>query len=401
MPIPGEMKLSWIFKRLLLGCLTATLTLASEPAIAGKRSVPPPANDAERLARLCAEVAAAFDSARGGFVSRNGTPSESAVELGLGLGRTADGAEWRSRALATMNWTAGLMDTIGGGFAERRAASGADGEAFSMRTDVNARRLDNLITAWKTTGNERWRRDAVRVVGFFDRILLDGRGGFVAAQVGDRTLVPAANGFAIRAWLRWAAANRDPRFRDFALKSIDRVWETDFDPIGVLLQRGDFGEVTKSPQLADQVEMGRALVLASQLCGRPQDLARARALALVMVAKFEDRQRGGFMTEATPKKDGTIRRAAREAGENGRAALFLRELSAVTGEPAWGDAASRTVAAFDQEHEKSGLEAADWAMAVNAALAPERPARPDWPTVASMEPPATPSVIRFKLPRKR
>src|SRR5439155_12195575 len=123
--------------------------------------------------------------------------------------------------------------------------------------------LSLLIAAWRATGDERYLKDAGRVAGFVDRVLLDGRGGFVSAQVGDRELEPAANGVAIRAWLAWAAAHdRDPRLRDFALKSIDRVWETSFDPLGVLLRRGTMGEVLTWPQLADQVEMGRALIVA-------------------------------------------------------------------------------------------------------------------------------------------
>jgi uncharacterized protein YyaL (SSP411 family) len=368
------------------------------PALAARKpSAPPPADDRGRFARLSAQVNAAFDSARGGYVAKDGRPAESAMELGLR--RNGEGETDRAQALHTLGWTvATLMDTMSGGFAERRPASGADAAAFAMRTDINARRLELLTLAWKTTGDDRWRERAVRLAGYMDRILLDGRGGFVAAQVGDRGLVPAANGVAIHAWMRWAAATGDPRARDFALRSIDRVWDTCHDPIGVLLRRGDFGEVTEWPQLADQAEMGRALLFSWQVCGRAQDLVRARALAQMMVDRFEDKERGGFLTQAQVKKDGAVRRAARIAEENARAALFLAELSAATAEPAWSAAMRRTVTAFERDQERVGLDAADWALALMAALQPEKMAPTAW--VSASEPSQAPSVVRFKGPKQ-
>jgi uncharacterized protein YyaL (SSP411 family) len=100
------------------------------------------------------------------------------------------------------------------------------------------------------------------------------------------------------------------------------------------------------------------------------------------------------MTQAQPRKDGTIRRAARVPDENARAAMFLAELGAVTGEQPWGAAMRRTVAAFERELEKAGLEAADWALAVQAALEPERVAPTAWLSAPAVQ--QTPSVMRFK-----
>ena len=286
------------------------------------------------------------------------------------------------------------MDTVSGGFVTRRPRSTADGTAFDTRTDVNGRRLGMLLAAWRTTGDERYQKDAARVAGFMDRVLLDGRGGFVSAQVGDRVLEPAANGIAIHAWLDWAAAKRDPASRDFALRSIERVWATCFDPLGVLLRRGNLGEVTMWPQLTDQVEMGRALVFSWRLCRREQDLERARGLGRVLIDRFEDRARGGFMTQARPKKDGSIHRAGRVASENARAARFLGELAAATGEREFHDAARRARLAFDPEHEKSGRVAAEWALAQRALLDPEAPEAPNW-RAAALKGPEAPRVIRF------
>jgi uncharacterized protein YyaL (SSP411 family) len=204
---------------------------------------------------------------------------------------------------------------------------------------------------------------------------------------------------AIHAWLSWAAANADPATRDFSLKSIERVWETCFDPLGVLLRRGSMGDVLAWPQLMDQVEMGRALLLSARLCGRAKDLERARGLGQVLLAKFEDGARGGFMTQARPKKDGTIHRAARVPEENARAALFLAELAAASGEREFHDAGRRALAAFAEAQEKGGLGAADWALAQRALLDPEAPEPPAWRASAA-ERPATPRVMRFRTGKR-
>jgi len=388
--------------------VSAPFALAAEPAIAGPsvvtfaagtRTAAHAVDERARFARLRDLVAASYDTARGGFVDKAGVPSESAVELGLAIGREADATEWKQRSLATIGWTRALMDTVSGGYVTRRPRNTSDGPAFETRTDVNGRRLEVLIAAWRTTGDERYLKDAGRVAGFMDRVLLDGRGGFVAAQVGDRDLMPAANGVAIHAWLIWAAANTDPVARNFATRSIERVWETCFDPLGVLLRRTSFGDVLAWPQLADQVEMGRALILSSQLCGRPQDLQRAVGLGRVVIAKFEDRAKGGFMTQARPKKDGTVHRAAREPGENARAALFFAELAAASGDATFHEAGRRALAAFADAQEKPGLAAADWALAQRALLDPETHEAPAW-RASALKGPETPRVIRFGRRRR-
>jgi len=386
---------------IVFAILFAPLALAAEPAVAAKapHATVPPADDRARFERMCGQVAASYDSARGGFVNKDGAPSESAVELALMLGRDRAEGAWKRRALATIDWTGALMDTTGGGFVTRARRDRGDTDAFDVRTDVNARRLANLVAAWRVSGQASYRRDAQRVAGFTERVLLDGRGGFVTAQVGDRTLEPASNGIAIHAWLMWGAATGDPRTRDFALRSIDRVWESCFDPLEVLLRRGTFGEVLVFPQLVDQVEMGRGLLLAYRWCGRKRDLEHARGLAQVLLEKFEDRTRGGFVTQARPKKDGTIHRAARIAEENARAARFLAELAAVTGEPALREAARRTWTAFEKEPDAAGSAAADWALAMGAVLAPEAPPPPVWRPAASATPVA-PQVIRFRTGRR-
>jgi uncharacterized protein YyaL (SSP411 family) len=285
---------------------------------------------------------------------------------------------WREGARRTVEWTWSLYDSVGGGFLHGTRDVSHTTTSFDKNTRDNSRRLENRVDAWLDGRSAEDERAVRAVLDFFERVLLDGRGGFVAGQIGDRDLVPSANGLAIHAYLSWAAATGETRWRDFALKSIDRVWETEWDPKLGVLHRDGFGNLRAAPQLDDQVEMGRAMVLAAHLAGRASDLEGARAIGDLLLSRFEDTRNGGMRAQAVPAKDGETKKAPRESGENARAARFLAELAAETGDEKYHDAARRLVGVFTPELEKPSPECAEWALAVRALTRPEFPDKPTW-----------------------
>jgi len=370
--------------------LALWLLLAQTPAGFGA--------DAPTLHRqLAAQVAAGYDESHGGFVLKS-TPVESAIELALL--EAGKGDHWLEHAERTLSWTHSLMDTLTGGYFNTGSLRDAESQTADKRADSNGRRLELLVMAWKATGNEAYRSDADRVVDWAERVLLDGRGGFVSAQIGDRELEPSSNGQILHGWLAYAAATHDPRRKRFALQSLDRVWEECwYEPLG-LVRRNEMKDIAKEPQLSDQVEMGRAFVLAARLCERPEDTNRARLLGDLLLARYQE-PKGGFRTQSMPSKAGSIRKASVKADENARAARFLCELSALTNDPRYREAAGRATAAFSkditQHLDKANLEAADWALAVRASYDAGLPGRGDF--VAEAEADATPKqrrVVRFK-----
>jgi uncharacterized protein YyaL (SSP411 family) len=356
------------------------------------------AEDAPRFDRLCAQVAASWDSARGGFVTRDGQPLESAVELAFVLGHDRADPLWTVRARQTVSWTLGLYDEAGGGYFQRRRDADPSKPSFEKRTDSNARRLENLIDAWLNGGDDEDRSAAARVVDYFDRVLLDARGGFVAGQVGDRDLVPEANGYAIHAWLRWAAATADPRVRDFAQKSLDRVWDSCWKEGLGMMQKGTFGELKGAPLLVDQSEMGRAYVLGAHIGGRQVDLERARTIGRLLLERFEDPAKGGFAEHALAAGEDKVKvkRGGREFDQNAHAVRFLAELASITGESKYRDAARRAVHAFEKDLGKAGAEAGDWALAVRSLLTPDLPPRLTWKQLAPKSLPRPTKVFRTK-----
>lgn len=347
-------------------------------------------------------VAAGYDAERGGYVTKDGAPIESAMELSFRVGAERGDAEATARALQTLEWTIGLFDTVGGGFQTRAKDADPSQASFDKMTIPNARRLEVLMDAWTLSGDERWKRYSAKTVDYFDRVLLDGRGGFNHGQVGERQLVPESNGAAIRVWMEWASRTGNLRLRDFAWKSLDRSWDECWMGAPGMGRRGTFGEITEAPRLADQIEMGRAYLIAAHLGGREADLARAIQIADTMLAVYSD-PKGGFRTKAMPNKKGILKNAGRELDENARAARFLADLAAVAGQSRYREIAVATLNAFEPKvYEKaSASEAAECALALAAIHAPALPERLEWKEAPEVKTQRTSQVTRFKPTRRR
>src|SRR5439155_1740116 len=151
------------------------------------------------------------------------------------------------------------------------------------------------------------------------------------------------------------------------------------------------------PQLVDQVEVGRALVLAARLMDGRADQDHARMLGDLLVTRFQDPERGGFSARWEPTGKGTAKRSGRSSADNARAARFLCELTTLTGDTKYRDAARRAWGDLARELDKPSLDAADWALALEAALEPALPDRPQWPTAAERTTPPEWRPRNFKL----
>jgi uncharacterized protein YyaL (SSP411 family) len=337
-----------------------------------------PAGAPAHYEHLCNQVAASFDSARGGFVGRDGVPDESAVELALLQARASRSKAWKARALATIEWTKTLRDEVGGGYFHNAGSADPTQPFFDKRADSNALRLETLLLAWRLTGTAWFKREAAMVADYFERVLSDPAGGFTSHQAGKRRPELVVNGIATRAWLEWAAATRSPRHRDFALKTLDRFWKQAWSDERGLVRPAE----AKNSWLEDQVEMGRAFVLAAHLCRRSRDLQRARALGNLLLSRFEDSEKGGFQRRAYAKANGQVARSGIDFAENARAVRFLKELSGLTGDRRYRQAADRAVARFERKLDQAKSAAADWALALRAGPLSDLTPAPAWAPVA-------------------
>ena len=122
-------------------------------------------------------------------------------------------------------------------------------------------------------------------------------------------------------------------------------------------------------------------------------MQRARALGDVLLARFEDQKLGGMRVQVALAKDGRVKGAARDAAPNARAARFLAELGALTGDARYRDAAHRLVDQFVPGRNRGSVDDADWVLAMRMLEHPELPAKVAW-KAGDKAPPPTPQVIR-------
>lgn len=348
---------------------------AAKPAAPAGIAAADPA-DRALYDRLCLQVLGLYDESRGGFVRKDGTPCEAAVELGLARGREGDTLAF-GRALRTLRWMHGLLDTVGGGYLEGARDVDHATDSFEKRTDFNLRRLGILAGVASRRG-ETFDRDARRVVDHCERLLTDPGGGFYSAQFGSRDLEPESNGIALQGWWRWAVHRADPRLRDFAIKTHERLWKDCRDEDLGLVRRNTWGKVREPSMLPDQVETGLAFLHGWQAAGRDSDLARAKQVAAHVREHFEDTKKGGFRIEYAYERFGHSKRFSRPYEDNAVAARFFAELGAATGDTSYTNVARRAWAAFGKSFEKPRLESAEWALAIRATWAGPALARSDW-----------------------
>ncbi|MCS7234462.1 MAG: thioredoxin domain-containing protein [Armatimonadota bacterium] len=206
------------------------------------------------------------------------------------------------------------------------------------------------------------------------RKLRHGRSARSAPAV-DRTLYAAWNGMAATALLVAHQATAVERYAQAALRTVDRFLREGFDPA-----RG-FSHALHEPQgprtLDDQVHMGYALLLAYSLTGERRHLDAAREVAALLDREYHDPAEGGFFDVPRSQARGPalelpykpIQDAPTPSG-NGVAALFLQDLSALSGEVRWAERAEEVVRTFAGVARAHGYFAATYSLAASRSLQP-------------------------------
>jgi uncharacterized protein YyaL (SSP411 family) len=190
-----------------------------------------------------------------------------------------------------------------------------------------------------------------------------------AAPAVDRAAYVSWNAMMAEAFLDAAAALDLERCRDFALRTLERLWAEASVDGGLLRHRIDQAD---SPVLLDdQVQAASAALAAFEHTGRTLWLDRARALADALLERFADREGGGFFDRpdapgagllgerATPIQD------APTPAPNAVAALVLLRLACVTEDARYAAQAERVLAAFGGGAAQMGLFAATYLRAVD------------------------------------
>jgi uncharacterized protein YyaL (SSP411 family) len=185
----------------------------------------------------------------------------------------------------------------------------------------------------------------------------------------DTTVYVGWNAMMVSAWLDAATALGRPDCREFALKTLDRLlaegWQ---DETG-------FAHFLGAPRTAglldDHVYPGMALLDAFELTLDRRYFDAARRAADRLLARFYDRENGGFFDrpdDAPPLGGFDIRRKPFQdsptPGANSGASMLLDRLFDYTGDARYGEAAERTLEAFSGVIGTYGMFAASYGLAL-------------------------------------
>jgi uncharacterized protein len=185
----------------------------------------------------------------------------------------------------------------------------------------------------------------------------------------DETVYVGWNGMMISAWLEAASALGRPDCREFALKTLDRLWTEGWE------SETGFSHYLGSPRspglLDDHVYPGLALLDAFEITLEGRYFDAARSVAARLLSHFHDRENGGFFDRPgdAPRLGAfDIRRKPFQdsptPGANSAAAIFFDRLFDYAGESAYREAAERTLEAFSGVMGNYGMFAASYGLAL-------------------------------------
>lgn len=198
----------------------------------------------------------------------------------------------------------------------------------------------------------------------------------------DKTVYVGWNAMMVSAYLEAGLVLSAPASIAFALKTLDRVLGTlRGDELGHVVSYGEASAMGEpvAGVLEDYLFTGHAALDAWEATGEYRYFAASLKLAETAIARFYDRERGGFFDTAVDGKDQigalTTRRkpiqdAPTPAG-NPVAAALLTRLEALTGREDFYDMAKATLECFAGIVEHLGLYAASYGLALRRmVLAP-------------------------------
>lgn len=319
---------------------------------------------------LLVRVFDSFDDRFGGFGSAPKFPLTAPLELALLRCRRSSDPDMERvirTTLDAMGW-GGLYDDVDGGFFRCAATRDWRLPHEEKLLDVNASLLRVYLEAGELLDVSRYRDRALEVLRYTATWLTDTEaGGWWGSQCGDHEYYASATADARRArtapavdrvlYANWNAgmasavlhASRvldDEALAVFALKSLERVLLACYRPGSGVAHYYD-GAAQIRGLLADQVAMLTAVLDAYDVTGDIVYEMMAEELAHFMVRALWDGGAGGFFDRAPDESGeavGLLGRPVKPFVSNCEAARALRRLAAVSGEHAFADRASDTLA---------------------------------------------------------
>ncbi len=340
---------------------------------------------------LTLEITSRFDSLHGGFGNAPKFPHNAALRLAL----MQHHLQGHKAALKIVKKTlkkmraGGIYDKEEGGFFRYSTTRDWSIPHYEKMCEDNSKLLVNYLEAYQVTGEHVFRNTAKKIIAYINARLSDHEnGGFYSSQDADefyyklslperlkrtppridKRLFVNWNCMMSSAYLLASVVLDDQTLQDFALRTVNLLLDTGFNPENGAAHYLIKGKSQPSGLLTDQVHMIKCLIDCYQLTLDRKFLDRAENLSDFMSDKLWSKA-GGFYDKPNEKDAfGALKLLDKPLEENSVAADALLRLHYLTGKEEYLEAARKTLEAFASTIQRYGIRGCVYGLAVQLYL---------------------------------
>src|SRR5438093_2302421 len=343
-----------------------------------------------------------YDPVYGGFGEAPKFPHTDAIDLLLYAYRRNRDPDLLHMARKTLEFMSrgGGFDHEWGGFFRYATRRDWSEPHFEKMLEDNAKLLSNLLSLYRSTKDDAHAETARRTIAYLEWKLRDKeRGFFYGSQDADeefyklskegreraqepyidRTCYVSWNAMAVSAYLEasWTLDNsgaEDGQWmdtREAALAALEFLWNDCRDPERGMYRFHDGSGPKILGLLGDQAHTAKALLDAYEVTGDAKYLDQALELARFLLARFVDRENGGFYDVWDEVQDvGRLKDRQKSLQDNTVCAEVFLRLHHLTREEDYRTIAQGTLEAFVSAYPHMGYFAAGYARQLDTLLNP-------------------------------
>jgi len=351
---------------------------------------PAPSLDISPYDRTVRALKRAYDFVYTGFGRDAKFTFPQALELALHAARSGPDEECLRVATSTLTVMAGsaLYDAEEGGFFRYSANREWALPQYEKILADNAALLFVYLRGVQVTGELRFADTARGILAYLESRLLNSDGTWAGSQYADeeyygfsyadrrrrtpppvdRTVFTNQNAMLVSALTLATWVLEEDRWQRLAAETAETLWRRSYREEKGVAHYLDAGGPELFGRLSDQAAFGRALLCLYSGTGDGKWFDRSRLLAEFCLTEL--RAPDGAFYDGKPDCGavGALSKANRNVGENGLAARWLLELSVISGDGRYAEAAKAALRALTPVFEREGLAGADFAHAVWEAI---------------------------------
>ena len=319
-----------------------------------------------------------FDDQHGGFREAPKFFEPEALTLAFHLDNQFPGENLKHVALFTLDKQSKLIDPVWGGFYRYATQSDWSHPHYEKMLQIQALNMLNYLEAYQITGDPRYKAIVEGTLRYVHRFLKNSKhSGFYASQdavvrpknnaksfvtgenyfhlnepqrlalgipLVDRSVFTGWNALMASSYLKIYQVLGDDRLKDFALKTLNRLWTERYEPSKGLAHVTRKGRPFGYGWLEDQVFFAMASIEAFITTNDRKFLTRAQELTQFMKEFLRDNQGGGFFDRPPQPTDrGLLKFPSKPLEVNVHTAILFCDLYYLTSTQAYKMEAERSL----------------------------------------------------------